>query len=555
MPNRKKPAKVMAPQASRTIEGLRDTGYEPDTALTDIVDNSIAAGATKISIDFFADPLGQVKLYVSDNGEGMSEDKLDDAMTYGSQVREDKSSLGKFGLGMKTASTSMARCLTVVTRDTANSAPYTAQWDLDHVVDVNEWELQYPDEDEVVEEMDRLDLMSPNGSGTVISWTKIDRLLSRDYKNPAAKSRDIARKEKVFRDALELTYHKFLDPYYTTNPLEILLNGESIRPWDPYGRDISDHVIDKDVPITVVHENGEKESLGEIFVKGYILPPGPELSKEQASALVVGIPPAGLGHRQGTPTSRQGIYVYRENRLIAFNTWLGAYDIEPHYNLMRVDFSFDHRQDEIFALDIKKSQIKIEADLVDYLTKLFSPFRTETNNRSRRNERKTAKIEGGSLHETSNKIIEPHKNSASPSVSIRPVEGQKNSAKITNNQGTSILIGVGIHDEPNEPHVVPTDDMSDPNVLWEPAINLATGNKQAVALYVGHEFYRRVYGNLEKGELGVQGLDTLLWALMQAELEAHSEEQGRLMKGIRFRVSTILQELSVHQFGEPKNSP
>ena len=109
MAGRKKNPKVMAPQASRTIEGLRDTGYEPDTALTDIVDNSIAAKATRISIDFFADPLGEVRLYVADNGEGMSEDKLDDAMTYGSEVREDQSSLGKFGLGMKTASTSKKR--------------------------------------------------------------------------------------------------------------------------------------------------------------------------------------------------------------------------------------------------------------------------------------------------------------------------------------------------------------------------------------------------------------------------------------------------------------
>ena len=117
---------ILPPQAARTIEGLRDTGYEPADALEDIVDNSIAAGATEVVIRAWVTPAGEPLVTVSDNGHGMNEEGLINAMTYGSAARQNPASLGKFGLGLKTASTAMSRQLTVVTRGADVGTPPAA---------------------------------------------------------------------------------------------------------------------------------------------------------------------------------------------------------------------------------------------------------------------------------------------------------------------------------------------------------------------------------------------------------------------------------------------
>src|SRR5438045_3827071 len=94
----------LLPDAARTIEGLRDTGYDPLTALADIVDNSIAAEATRVVIRVSLAMDGELEVSVADNGYGMTRDELLNAMKYGSSMRVNKASLGKFGLGLKTAS-------------------------------------------------------------------------------------------------------------------------------------------------------------------------------------------------------------------------------------------------------------------------------------------------------------------------------------------------------------------------------------------------------------------------------------------------------------------
>lgn len=120
------------PDPERVIEGLRDTGYDFNTAIADIVDNSIAAEATRIDILINMDPQNEVTVYISDNGSGMNLPQLRNAMKYGSDRRPDPSSLGKFGLGLKTASTSFCRKLSLVSRG-EDGKTRKVQWDLDYV--------------------------------------------------------------------------------------------------------------------------------------------------------------------------------------------------------------------------------------------------------------------------------------------------------------------------------------------------------------------------------------------------------------------------------------
>ena len=120
------------PDPERVIEGLRDTGYDFNTAIADIIDNSIAAEASKIDILIDMDPQNEVTVYIADNGIGMNLSELRNAMKYGSDRRPDPSSLGKFGLGLKTASTSFCRKLSLISRGDDNTTR-KVQWDLDYV--------------------------------------------------------------------------------------------------------------------------------------------------------------------------------------------------------------------------------------------------------------------------------------------------------------------------------------------------------------------------------------------------------------------------------------
>ena len=200
---------VLPPQAARTIEGLRDTGYEPSDALEDIIDNSIAAGATEVLVRVWMDPTGEPLVTVADNGHGMDEAGLINAMTYGSAARQNQASLGKFGLGLKTASTAMCRQLTVVTRGANDSTPQAATWDLDFVQERNEWLLQRPDP--TPEQVELLNEAAAGSAGTLVIWSKVDRLMN-EYANPTGRAAQnaLARRVEEFRTSLALTYLRFL---------------------------------------------------------------------------------------------------------------------------------------------------------------------------------------------------------------------------------------------------------------------------------------------------------------------------------------------------------
>ena len=136
---------ICPPDPERIVEGLRDTGYNFNTAVADIIDNSIAAHASKVDIRIDMDPAGEITVYIADNGIGMDYKGLQNAMTYGSKVRADLGRLGKFGLGLKTASTAFCRSLSVISRGEEDSQVRKAEWDLDYVARVHEWKLKMPE--------------------------------------------------------------------------------------------------------------------------------------------------------------------------------------------------------------------------------------------------------------------------------------------------------------------------------------------------------------------------------------------------------------------------
>lgn len=526
-------SKVVPPHAIRTIEGLRDTGYEFNTAMADIIDNSIAANATNINISIDMDFMGDITIFIADNGDGMDEKGLEAAMTYGSPQRENQKSLGKFGLGLKTASTAFCRSLSVTTRDGGQSKVYKARWDLDHVADAKDWELLFlkPDEQEV----QMLDYISNNGSGTIVTWEKVDRLL-KDYQDPSGPHARRALEKVInsLREHVAMVYQRFLDQSYREAPnVCININDKVIEAWDPFCTDEPNTELVAKKIQSVEFEDGTKTSFS---VRAYVLPRKEEFSSDKARK------------KAKLSNDLQGFYIYRENRLIHFGNWLGMFSNEPHGTLLRVEFSFEYLLDEAFNVDIKKSRIALNSDLYNWLKEQFLPApRRAADERYRKGQKKSAKKASKGAHDSSNKGIGNHEKELKMS-NLEVKDKENNDVEITNKKG-KVCIKLPILEpaKDGELYVSPVDSIED-GLLWEPAL---IDTNHAVRINTNHSYYHKVYlPNLTSG-VTIQGMDSLLWALSEAELGTISDNTKYHLKELRYEVSRILRRL-VEDLPEPE---
>jgi len=525
--------KIVRPNATRTIEGLRDTGYEFNTAMADIIDNSIAANSSLIDIRIDMDFMGDITIYIADNGSGMNEDGLIDAMTYGSPQRPNPKSLGKFGLGLKTASTAFSRCLSVTTRSGKDEQILKARWDLDHVAKVNEWELLFPDPDE--KEIDLLESVTDGKSGTVVTWEKIDRLL-KDYENPSGTHarRALEKIKDSLKEHVSMVYQRFLDKNYTgVQNIEIMIDGESVQPWDPFCKNEPNTQKVAERTQDAEFEDGTKTAF---TVSAYVLPRKEEFSTEES--------------RKNAKLSNdlQGFYVYRENRLIHFGDWMGMFTNEPHSTLLRVEFSFDYHMDEAFHVDIKKSQIKLRDELYNWLKQQFLPApRRAANERYRKGVNNTVKKASKGAHDSSNSGI-GNKERELQMSNIEITNQAVNEVQVTNRKGTvRIKLPILEPTKEGELFVSPTDSLED-GLLWEPCL---INTHHAVRINTNHPYYHKVYvPNLSSG-VTIQGMDSLLWALSEAELGTINENTKYHLKELRYEVSRILRRL-VDDLPEPE---
>lgn len=517
--------KILPPDAVRTIEGLRDTGYEFNTAMADIIDNSIAANASLVEVSIEMDYSGELIIQIADNGTGMNEEGLEAAMVYGSPQRNVLKSLGKFGLGLKTASTAFCRKLSVVTRDSGNSTVYKACWDLDYVAKVQDWELLLVSPS--IDELNKLEEVTDNGSGTIVIWENIDRLL-KDYQDRTGvhARRALDRTILSLREHVALVYNRFLNMEYTDAPnVTIKINNEKVEAWDPFCKDEPmTELVATQCP-EVNFQDGKNTSF---TVNAYVLPRAPEFSSEEAKK------------RAKLSNNMQGFYVYRENRLINYGNWMGMYTNEPHGTLLRVEFSFDYRLDDAFHVDIKKSRISLNGDLYDWFKNEFLPGpRRAADERARTGKRENIKKVSKDAHDVSNKGISYREKELKMSnAEIKNLE--KNDVEITNKKGkVKIKLAIMEPSKDGELYVAPVESIED-GLLWEPAL---IDKHNAVRVNTNHPYYHKVYiPNLSSG-VTVQGLDSLLWALGEAELGTISEDTRYHLKELRYEVSRILRRL------------
>jgi hypothetical protein len=331
---------IVEPYAPAMIESLRAVGYDLPTAIADLLDNSITAGATEIDLTF--EWRGRDSLIgISDNGIGMDEDRLTQAMRIGSSDPTEtraRNDLGRFGLGLKTASLSQCREFTVHTVG-AGGALCIRRWNLDYVRSKEEWRLLKTGTAASAKYARQI-----HGSGTAVVWEKLDRITAGTDVN-SARDRDIFNERiGAVERYISMVFHRFMVKPYS---IRFRINGRQVDPWDPF---LENHDSTQHPDSHTLQLGGEK-----IHVDCFVLPHHSKLSAEE-HARAAG-PRGWLAH--------QGFFIYRGGRLLVMGDWLDlGVRKEEHYKLARIRVDIPNTMDADWAIDVKKSVAKVPVALM-----------------------------------------------------------------------------------------------------------------------------------------------------------------------------------------------
>ncbi|MEL4454855.1 ATP-binding protein [Lutimonas vermicola] len=327
------------PKASAMINTFRAFGYNLQTAVADIIDNSISAKAQNIWISYeWKGSDSWVK--IEDDGVGMDTSKLIEAMTPGSKNPNDEreiSDLGRFGLGLKTSSFSQCKALTVATKRDGFSILKRC-WDLDFVNETGKWTLL-----DFISEKRHLDSISQRDNGTMVLWEKLDRLAGNSHTENEAARTVFMEEFSLMEDHLSLVFHRYIEK----KKLKIWVNGNLIDPWDPFmkNEDGSQLIGDEFLDNTSVH------------VKCYVLPHISKIDSETRAKV-----------KTQDWYKYQGFYIYRNERLLLYGDWLGLFSKNEHYKNARVLIDISNELDHEWKIDIKKAtaspSIRVRRDLM-----------------------------------------------------------------------------------------------------------------------------------------------------------------------------------------------
>jgi len=325
---------VTQPSAAPVIQALRSIGYNSQTAIADIVDNSIDAKTNYVHLQFEYE-MGNGFIRIEDNGTGMTETELQKAMTIGSkdprELRE-KEELGRFGMGLKTASFSMGKRLCVISKKNGKFSERC--WDLDYVSDKNEWLLYKSIPIEIRDKIGQ-----PEGnSGTIIFIDKLDRFCGFGT-HKVLKQDSYYSKVKRIQKYLEMVFHIMLE-----SGLIITINGNTLYPWNPF--------LEGNLRRIEGEEQVIKVNKKLVRITPYVLP-HPSTFNQVDYKYAGGV--------KGW-NDQQGFYIYRANRMVTFGDWFGMFPKDAASQLVRIKIEFTNDADDDWKIDVKKSTITIPED-------------------------------------------------------------------------------------------------------------------------------------------------------------------------------------------------
>jgi Histidine kinase-, DNA gyrase B-, and HSP90-like ATPase len=336
---------LLTPHAPAFVESLRAIGYSTEAAFADIIDNSISAGSATIRL--LLSPADNLCAFI-DDGAGMSANELTEAMRHGARSPADirpNLDLGRFGLGLKTASLSQCRRLTVLSKRSQDHLPHARIWDLDTIADRKDWVLLQPETEEELLAIPYCRELAEARQGTVVLWQKLDRFAGSEHDLTAAFDTHSSR----IASHVALVYHRYLERTARGSALRILINDRLIEPYDPYLRT---NAATQKLPVDRFEIDGSS-----VTVSPFILPHLSKLSQRERRAVI----------EENGGRNLQGFYVYRNQRLIVHSTWFRLARGDELSKLARVQVDIPNTLDHLWMIDVRKSSAFPPAQVRDNL--------------------------------------------------------------------------------------------------------------------------------------------------------------------------------------------
>ena len=517
------------PNAARMVRGMGRLSYKFEQAIADLIDNSISAGATKIDVHLDQRIGGRIYIHVLDNGSGIAKDALPSAIQYGAADRNDDSSLGVYGFGLKTACQSFTGNFKVVSK-TKNDSEYNMITFDEEIINKHN-EFLFECSVAIPKYATAISDFSDSGVGTLVVSENADRLLTADEAIDDKKMEGFLFKNKnnklsLLKMHLRRTFQRFLDQEdQRAKNIEIKVNGESLTPWDPFCAK-EDNFLEHEWISPKLKTKSGKE--GTVILRGYILPSEVEFKNKEIAR------DADIG------PNTHGIYVYRENRLIVQATYFDLRKRETHLSNLRIDFSYEGSLDELFHTGLQKGGM-ILGDLEEQVREFLNPLAREADARSRGNARRKNTTD---IHDRSQKQISSVENRINH-AQIEAIDSK--TAKVTSRYGEIILPIPSLNDDSEVMPINPVEGINDGH-LWQ--LRLQNG-RQVVELNKGHDFYSKVYLPNKNNPIAIQGLDILLWSLAITEADCTIPEYQKQFREFRFEVSRALREI-VASLPEPR---
>jgi hypothetical protein len=348
---------IAEPKAESLIHSIRSFGYDLATALADIVDNSITARAKNVWVDFYWNG-DSSWISIKDDGIGMSQKELVKAMTLGAKsplIQRSANDLGRFGLGLKTASFSQCKQLTVATKIKGSTVAMRC-WNLDYVSKCGEWRLLKKGSNNlIIEEIGNAE------QGTHVLWDQLDRVVDEGVDLDDYRGHDhFLERAALVKEHLAMVFHRFLEG---PNPLRIWFNDKAVAPWNPF---LINQQATELLTVEPLFVNGKR-----IEVRPYILPHHSKMTEED--------------HKKGAGTkgwnAHQGFYVYRNKRMLVDGDWLGlGFPKEEHYKLVRIQIDLPNTLDQEWSIDVKKSKARPPQNIRQDLKRLATITRERASN-------------------------------------------------------------------------------------------------------------------------------------------------------------------------------
>ncbi|MEA1972532.1 MAG: ATP-binding protein, partial [Candidatus Cloacimonadota bacterium] len=316
----------VTPNPEYLIKSIAEQGYSLESSLADLIDNSISANADKIEILIKMDE-EPFTLFLADNGDGMNEETLKSNMHFPSNSpdsKRDTLDLGRFGLGMKTASFSQTRKFTVLSKEKGTTQYAGRTWDLNALKD-NKWQLIVNTEKEIdnilqkykQQSQDHLNSYESYEANTIVIWYGLYKY--EDYLEETNRKKALKKEiTEVTTDHLSLVFHRFMED--KKSPLQIRVNNIKLEPFNPFP------TYEKD--FRAVEFKQKVFGTDSIKLEGFVMP---SRSLDETKQ--------GLTHwttRYRSLTDMEGIYIYRANRIILFGGWNNLIKKVPRLQLARL---------------------------------------------------------------------------------------------------------------------------------------------------------------------------------------------------------------------------